>query len=151
MYFLDFNICTQPEMDVVWKIIGIIVKAIWIGIPILLIIFGSIDLGKAVISSKDDEIKKSAKTFGRRFLAAVAVFATIWIVTLVLNLVSDLGLTSVNGNTVNEGDLNGWSACWCKISKGTDHEYKYVDKSNKACSGGLLDATKECQWKCLKK
>ena len=126
MYFLDeltqFNICTNSTLNPLWGVVGIIVKAIWIGIPILLIIFGSIDLGKAVIASKEDEIKKATKAFGKRFLYAVAVFAVVWVVTLILNLVSGFGLTNGQGGTIGEDELQGWRACWCKINKGTDHE-----------------------------
>ena len=43
------------------SIIRIIVNIIKIGVPIILIILGMIDMGKAVASQKDDEIKKGQK------------------------------------------------------------------------------------------
>ena len=39
-------------------IISSIVTVIKIAVPILLIIFGMLDLGKAVVAAKEDEIKK---------------------------------------------------------------------------------------------
>ena len=114
MYFLLQNICEMESLNPVWEIVGFIVKAIWFGIPLLLIIYGMIDLGKAVIASKEDEIKKATKAFGKRFLYAVLVFAVVWIVTVVLNLVSGLGLTNGAGATVN---TSGWQTCWSKIIK----------------------------------
>ena len=42
----------------IWQVVGYVLLAFKIVIPILLIIFGMLDLGKAVIASKDDEIKK---------------------------------------------------------------------------------------------
>lgn len=111
MYFLAAqNICEMDSLNPVWNIIGFIVKALWIGIPIALIIFGSIDLGKAVITSKEDEVKKAWKSFGRRFLYAVAVFAVVWAVGAVLSLTANIG-----GDAIDESQLNGWKACWSKI------------------------------------
>ena len=123
MYFLvtASDICTTSTLNPLWNIIGLVVKVIWIGVPVLLVILGMIDLGKAVIASKEDEVKKATKAFGKRFLYAVAVFAVVWIVTIVLNLVAGLGLTNGNGGTINKEDLNDWKNCWCKISKGSTH------------------------------
>lgn len=111
MYLLDaVNICCNADFNPIWSIVGTIVKAIWIGVPILLIVFGMIDLGKAVIASKEDEVKKATKAFGKRFLYAVLVFLVVWMVSLVLNLV--LGMFNGNEN-VNYDE--GWKACWAKI------------------------------------
>ena len=53
-----------------------------IGIPILLIVFGTIDLGKAVISSDEKEVKQAQSRLIKRCIYAILVF---FIVTL-LNL-----------------------------------------------------------------
>ena len=45
------------------NIISYIVTGIKIGVPIILVIFGMIDLGKAVMQSKEDDIKKAQSTF----------------------------------------------------------------------------------------
>jgi len=60
MMLLTF--CTETQS--VWKLVGNILGVFKIVIPILVIIFGMIDLGKAVVASKDDEIKKAAKSLG---------------------------------------------------------------------------------------
>ena len=78
-----------------------VINIIQIGIPIILIILGSIDLGKAVISSKDDEVKKAQKAFLRRLMYAVAVFLVVWIVKLVLGYVPKI---------FNDPDVKGTSA-----------------------------------------
>ena len=107
MYLLD--ICTNPNLDPVWRLTGYLVNAIMIGVPILLIVLGMIDLGKAVIASKEDVVKKATKAFGKRFLYAVGVFAVAWLVTFVLNIVSGLGIKGVDKNTTE-----CWTACWSK-------------------------------------
>lgn len=110
MYFLDLNVCTMQDTAPVWNIVGFVIDTVWIGIPILLIILGMIDLGKAVISSKEDEIKKSTKTLGRRFIYAVAVFAVVWLVQLLMNFIGKLDLDQINSSSIDS-----WKVCWCRI------------------------------------
>lgn len=66
-----------------------IIVIIKIAVPILLIIFGMLDLGKAVIAQKEDEIKKGQQTFLKRAIAAVIVFFVIQIVQLIVRFVSN--------------------------------------------------------------
>lgn len=108
MYSL-VDICNDANLQPVWSLVGTIINIIWIGIPIILIVLGSVDLGKAVISSKEDEVKKAKKAFINRLLYAVAVFAVVWLVTLLLDFVGGLGLDGSN--------TTGWKACWEQIRK----------------------------------
>ena len=107
MYSL-VNVCTN-EYAPIWNVVGIIIKVIWIGVPIALIVLGSIDLGKAVISSKEDEVKKAKKALLNRFLYAVLVFCVVLIVTLVMGAISKIG--------INDTDTTSWSTCWDLIMK----------------------------------
>ena len=71
------------------KLINIVHSLIIIvkfGVPILLIIFGMLDLGKAVMASKEDEIKKGQQMFIKRVIAAILVFFVVVVVQLVVNL-----------------------------------------------------------------
>lgn len=77
------------------------------GIPIILIVLGTIDLGKAVIASKEEEIKKAQQMFIRRLIYAVAVFFVVTIVTLVFSLFSTTGKDS---NLTEIAD--SWLDCW---------------------------------------
>ena len=67
---------------------SLIVELIKIGVPVLLIIFGMIDLGKAVVAQKEDEIKKSQQMFFKRLLSAALVFFVFVIVELVFSIVA---------------------------------------------------------------
>lgn len=80
-----------------------------IGIPILLILFGSIDLGKAVISSDDKAIKESTSKLIKRCVAAIAIFFVVTIVTLITNLIAD--------NAGDEYGASSWSTCWTAAAK----------------------------------
>ena len=63
--------------------------AIQIVVPFLLIIWGMLDLGKAVMAQKEDEIKKGQQLFIKRIIAAAILFFVTTIVTLMINLVAD--------------------------------------------------------------
>ena len=71
-------------------------------IPICLIIFGTIDLGKAVIASDEKEVKAAQSRLLKRFIYAALIF---FVVTLVSALMSIIA-------TGGEGDTNSWSDCW---------------------------------------
>lgn len=73
----------------VWQTVGYILLVFKIVIPILLIIFGMIDLGKAVIASKDDEIKKATTSLIKRAISAVVIFFVPTIVGVVMGIVGN--------------------------------------------------------------
>lgn len=68
-------------------IVHTVILIIQIAIPIILIIFGMLDLGKAVMAQKEDEIKKGQQTFIKRLIAAAIVFFVIAIVKLLVNVI----------------------------------------------------------------
>ena len=71
------------------KTIHIIYLIIQILVPIILVIFGSIDFVKSVIASKDDEINKGRQIFIKRLIYGVIVFFVFSIVKLLISLVGD--------------------------------------------------------------
>lgn len=73
----------------IWQILGYVLLVFKIVIPLLLILFGIIDLGKAVIASKDDEIKKATTSLVKRAIASVIIFLLPTIVTFIIGIVSD--------------------------------------------------------------
>ena len=70
-------------------VVHTIILLIKIAVPILLIIFGMLDLGRAVVAQKEDEIKKGQQTFLKRAIAAVIVFFVIQIVQILVRFVSN--------------------------------------------------------------
>lgn len=79
--------CTGPEVKQIQTLVSTVVTAVQVAIPVLLVIFGMIDLGKAVVASKEDEIKKGQQTFIKRLIAAAIVFLVVFIVKVLLNIV----------------------------------------------------------------
>lgn len=81
------QICGYLDADLVTFIHNIIV-VIKIAVPIILVIFGMLDLAKGVVAGKEDEIKKGQQVFIKRLIAAALVFFVITIVQLVMGLIS---------------------------------------------------------------
>lgn len=102
MYFL-IDYC--ESLGPVIKILKSVFTLLQWAIPICLILFGAIDLGKAVIASKEDEMKKAQSVLIKRVVYAVVIFLLFTIVTLVMNLVADSGADGVDSN---------WADCWTK-------------------------------------
>jgi len=110
------------DMNAIVGIVRGILSLIQIGVPILLIIMGSIDLGKAVMSSDEKEIKGASSKLMKRAIAAIAVFLVGSMVVLIMNMVSDR-----SGGEANTADF---IACWNNSAGG-----------DKKCSGDPGDCT----------
>lgn len=72
----------------IWQIVGYVLLVLKIVIPILIILYGMIDLGRAVVAAKDDEIKKSTKQLAFRAVAGIAIFFVPTIIGLLVNMLS---------------------------------------------------------------
>lgn len=99
--------CTRLKEPL--KFIGHIVTIFKIIIPILLIAFGMMDFFKAVTAGKDEEIKKSVKTFALRVLAGVVIFFLPTIVSFIFSMIDSWAEF--------EGDFNACQRCVFRVSK----------------------------------
>ena len=87
----------------IWQLVGKILMVLRIVFPILVIIFGIIDIGKSVTSSKPEEITKSFKSLAFRLGAALAIF---FIPTIV-----GFGIRLANGFKDVNADYNICADC----------------------------------------
>lgn len=94
------TVCNAEMQDLIWIIVRVfdIIKII---IPIALILFGTIDLGKAIMAGDEKEIKAATQVLIKRAIAAVAVFLLVTVVML---------LTRIVGG-------EGWKTCWDAAAK----------------------------------
>ena len=88
-------------------IVSLVINIIKIGVPIILVVLGMIDMGKAVASQKEDEIKKGQKILLSRCIAAGITFFVVAIVQLLVGLVTK-GTAQATGE---KDDI--WSNCIC--------------------------------------
>ncbi len=79
------NFCSDAGS--LWYTVGMFMLVVKVVIPVLIIIFGMIDLGQAVISSDDKAVSKSAKTLLHRVIAGVCIFFVPTIIGIVFKMV----------------------------------------------------------------
>lgn len=78
------------------KAIHLIYNICQIAVPVLLVVFGSLDLLKALAAQKEDEIKKGQSLVIKRLIAAVILFFVFAIVKILISVVSDTPNTANN-------------------------------------------------------
>lgn len=91
MFILDCN--GLDDLIVVVRFLLDIVQ--WV-VPIVLIGFGTVDLVKAVIAGKEDDIKKNQQVLIKRLIAALLVFLVPLIVSVIMGWLGS----------------DEWKACW---------------------------------------
>ena len=106
------NVCDTNGLLPVIRILKAVYTLLKWAIPIVLILFGTIDLAKAVIASKEDEMKKAQGTLIKRVVYAVVIFFLFTIVNLVINLVADANAGTENSNESSIVDTSDWTQCW---------------------------------------
>lgn len=113
MDIIQFLSTNCEDLRPLIKLIKSILAIIQFVIPILLILLGTIDLGKAVISSDDKEVKASQSRLIKRVIYAVAIFFVALLVNLVMGLVADSTDSDKNKlGTGTEEKSTSWYGCW---------------------------------------
>ncbi len=102
MNMLNFLAGCNADLLVIFKLLANVINLIKIFVPILLILFGTLDLAKAVIAGKEDEMKKAQGTLIKRVIYAVAVFLVVTLVQFVMGFASSSGVSHTND----------WKSCW---------------------------------------
>lgn len=88
--------CNNTDLLSIIGIAKTVLRVLQIGIPIVLLIFGTIDMGKAVMAGDEKEIKAATNILIKRAVAAVAVFLLFMVVSVITGWV---------GGTE-------WKECW---------------------------------------
>lgn len=86
---LDLEHFCKGNVVRVFNMLGWLFFVVKIVIPLILVVFGCIDFAKAVLSNKDDDIKKSAKSLIIRVIAGIVIFLIPSVINMVINLIGD--------------------------------------------------------------
>lgn len=116
MFILYDGICQDDTMLKVFGLVKFVLNVICVIVPIVMIVLGTIDLFKAVVASKEEEIKKRQNTLITRLIAGIIVFLVPAIVTLIMGLIGQGGTGK-----------NDWGRCWEKAKTGA---WKDLFKTN---------------------
>ena len=83
----------------IWQFVGKILWIIRVLVPVILLVIGTVTLGKAVIAEDDGEIKKSVTKLVKKVIIAAIIFFLPMLVKAIFNLVlSD----EAKGNAQND-------------------------------------------------
>ena len=153
MFFLD-SYCA--DLYPIIKLIKLFINLVRFAVPIILILYVTIDIAKAVIAGSEDEMKKNQNVIIKRLIYALAVFLVVSLVSFTMDVIADVGVSDLGGDPL---DFSTWRSCWkCKSKKecaaiddkNTDKDEKEVDADkdkkndvNKKTGGGcFLPGTK---------
>ena len=104
----------------VWQLVGNVIYIIRIVIPVIIILLGTLDLGKAVIAGEDKKIKEAQKSFIKRLIYGVAIFFMFTVVEVIFGL---LGVETDKGDS---------KICWdCATKTHNKSCLKYVEEAEK--------------------
>ena len=102
------GLCSNQNLLQVIHIVRTVINILQIAVPVALILWGTLDIGKAVIAGDEKKMKGAQKPFIKRIAYAVIAFLVPFIVSIVMGYV---------GNTE-------WKNCWTaakdvEVSNGT--------------------------------
>ena len=97
IYFLECDCLIRPTIYII-KTVYNIVKIL---VPVGIILFGMLELIKAIMSKDDTAIKKTQSALINKVIAGVIMFF--------IFIVVDLSLSLLEKNNVDVGD---WLSCW---------------------------------------
>ena len=110
MYFL-IEVCQNPGILRVLYFVYLLMDALFVIVPISLIIMLLVDFFKAVVSD-DDTAKKNSKMAGKRIINAMLIFCVPWIVNVIMMILNSAGFPT------------GYSVCEANAKSGN---FTYYD------------------------
>lgn len=95
---------------VIPDLVHYLVLFIQIFIPIILIVLGMLDMGKAVMSNDEKTMKENQQTLIKRIIYAVIVFLIVAAVKTVIGIVA--GAAGDDNGTINKGNISTCITCF---------------------------------------
>ena len=142
MNLFQIGIACEGDILTVVGAVKFVFTLIQWGIPLVLIVLGTIDMFKAMASGDEKKTKEVQKTFGRRLIYAVVAFLIPFIISLVFTFTGKMFAgrdeTATANNTLADfmtcwnasGHNNGGSASdeyYCHDANGTNVGYTNED------------------------
>ena len=85
---IDYNnICSNVYMTNAMRIVGYVIRIVCWFVPLLIIVLGMVDFGRAALSNDEKAINKATTALIRRVIAGIVVFLLPTIIMAALNIV----------------------------------------------------------------
>lgn len=101
----------------VWQMVGKLIFILKILVPIIIIVLGTIDFGRAVISNDDKAVSKASKSLLTRIIIGVCIFFVPIIINIIFNMISGF-------NEEMKKDYTNCVTCLTNPYNGCDTSYK---------------------------
>lgn len=85
----DTDLCTSEAGYRLFGLAGYALNIIQIAVPIILIVMGTIDLVKALVAQKDDQMKKAQSTLIKRVIIGVVIFFVPMVIKFVIGMLGE--------------------------------------------------------------
>lgn len=124
------NNCGKIFDDTIDKWISFIMGLFYIIGPILVIVFGTLDFGKATISSDADALKKATNKFYKRLLALVFLFLSPLLTNLIISI-------NTSGYSLSGDEYScNYSTIWARKNITITKVARPDDENNEVSGGG---------------
>ena len=100
------------DMQLILKIIIEVLDIVHFFVPIILIIFCTVDIFKIIVSKKEDEVKKLRKDVFLKILYAIVIYLIPFLVPFILNMFDRILPMDYD---------NGWKDCYDYVKNSKDN------------------------------
>ena len=104
----------NSDMQMILKIVVEVLDVIHFFVPIVLILFCTIDIFRIVVSKKEDDIKKLRKGIGWKIIYSIVIFLIPYLVPFILGAVDKILPMDYD---------DSWYDCYNYVKKSQDNEY----------------------------
>ncbi len=109
------------EMSPLLQLVGLSLNIFKITLPVILIVLGVLDISKAVISSKSEDVKKNMKNFFKKVAVCIMIFFVPSIVMIIFGFVQSFN-TIINDSGID------YDVCYdCMFKPTSDNCTSYVE------------------------
>lgn len=103
-----FSFCDEKGVLKTLKIVNVVITVAKILVPILLIIYGSIDYGKAALAENHDALEKTTQAFIKKIIVAVAIF----LIPTIVNSIISFSQSSTDKTDAKSGPFTKCAMCF---------------------------------------
>lgn len=138
----DTDLCTSEAGYRLFGIAGYALNIIQIAVPIILIIMGTIDLVRALVAQKNDQMKKAQSTLIKRVIIGVVIFFVPMAIKFVVGMLGDKMNSPCMTSFTNPGQAieraNEIKSNRSSASAGANAQNKILSQSECEAQGGTI-------------
>lgn len=117
--FMLAGVCRMDLDPMIPSFTTLILNTVKIIVPIILIVFGIVEMFKAATANDEKVMKEAQGKLIKRIIYAVLIFFIVAIVQLVFSVLASSSSSSNTGSNVNKNDINACISCFTNYKAST--------------------------------